>query len=142
MREIGREFRTIGLQIGYRYDDSPICVPDGSPPPADDPATYVPSARPGARAPHVWLRDGRSILDLFGRGFVLLRFGDADGAPLSAAAEQRGVPLTIVDVEEPEAAELYERRLVLVRPDGHVAWRADTLPENCEALIDRVRGAM
>ena len=52
------------------------------------------------------------------------------------------MPLTIVDVEEPEAAELYERRLVLVRPDGHVAWRADTLPENCEALIDRVRGAM
>jgi 2-polyprenyl-6-methoxyphenol hydroxylase-like FAD-dependent oxidoreductase len=142
MREIGREFRTIGLQIGYRYDDSPICVPDNSQPPADDPATYVPSARPGARAPHVWLRDGRSILDLFGRGFVLLRFGDADGATLGIAAKRRGVPLAVVDVEEPEAAALYERRLVLVRPDGHVAWRGDALPDNCAAVIDRVRGAV
>jgi hypothetical protein len=141
MREVGREFRTIGLQIGYRYDDSPICVPDGTPPPADDPAIYVPSARPGARAPHVWLRDGRSILDLYGRGFVLLRFGDADTAAIDAAARQRSVPLIIVDLDEPEAASLYERRLVLVRPDGHVAWRADTVPDDGMALIDRVRGA-
>jgi 2-polyprenyl-6-methoxyphenol hydroxylase-like FAD-dependent oxidoreductase len=141
MREVGREFRTIGLQIGYRYDDSPICVPDGTPPPADDPAIYVPSARPGARAPHVWLRDGRSILDLYGRGFVLLRFGDADTAAIDVAARQRSVPLVIVDLDEPEAASVYERRLVLVRPDGHVAWRADTVADDGMALIDRVRGA-
>jgi hypothetical protein len=141
MREIGREFRTIGLQIGYRYDDSPICVPDGSPPPADDPATYLPSARPGARAPHAWLKDGRSILDLYGRGFVLLRFGAGDITPLDVAAAARGVPLTVVDLDEPEVADLYEQRLVLVRPDGHVAWRADAVPDNCAALIDRVRGA-
>ena len=50
------------------------------------------------------------------------------------------MPLTSVELDEPEAAALYERRLVLVRPDGHVAWRADTVPDDPVALIDRLRG--
>ena len=140
-RDVGRMFRTAGLQLGYRYESSPICVADGTPPVADDPETFVASARPGSRAPHAWLGDGRSTLDLFGRGFVLLRFGDADTTALREAAAARNVPLAIVDLDEPEAASLYERRLVLVRPDGHVAWRGDEAPDNADALIDRVRGA-
>ena len=77
-------FRTIGLQLGYRYEGSPIVVPDGTPAPPDDPENFVASARPGSRAPHVALADGSSMLDLYGRGFVLLRFGaDApDGADI------------------------------------------------------------
>jgi 2-polyprenyl-6-methoxyphenol hydroxylase-like FAD-dependent oxidoreductase len=142
VRDIGPEFRTIGLQIGYRYEDSPICVADGTAAPPDAAETYVPSARPGARAPHAWLGDARSVLDLFGRSFVLLRFADAPScAALQAAAARSGVPLTIVTLDEPEAAQLYERRLVLVRPDGHVAWRSDSAPADPEGLIDRVRGA-
>ena len=86
LRAIGPEFRTVGLQLGYRYEDSPICVPDGTPAPPDDPAECTPSARPGSRAPHVWLRDGRSILDLYGRGFTLLRFA---GAPPSRRDRSR-----------------------------------------------------
>jgi 2-polyprenyl-6-methoxyphenol hydroxylase-like FAD-dependent oxidoreductase len=142
VRDVGPEFRTIGLQIGYRYEDSPICVADGTDAPPDTAETYSPSARPGARAPHAWLRDGRSILDLFGRGFVLLRFGDAPTcAELQAAAASRGVPLTIKTLDDPAAAQLYECRLVLVRPDGHVAWRSDSAPPDPAGLIDRVRGA-
>jgi 2-polyprenyl-6-methoxyphenol hydroxylase-like FAD-dependent oxidoreductase len=141
LRAIGPEFRTVGLQLGHRYEDSPICVADGTPAPPDDPAEYTPSARPGSRAPHIWLRDGRSILDLYGRGFVLLRFpGAPSGSAIETAAQNRGVPLTIVSLDEPEAAALYERKLVLVRPDGHVAWRADAPPEDALALIDRLRG--
>jgi 2-polyprenyl-6-methoxyphenol hydroxylase-like FAD-dependent oxidoreductase len=140
---IERVFRTIGLQIGYRYDGSPIIVPDGTPPPEDDPAGYAPTARPGARAPHVPLGDGRSTLDLFGRGFVLLRLGAAppDPGPIAAAAKARSVPIEVVRQPEPEIARTYERALVLVRPDGHVAWRADAPPADAGALIDRVRGA-
>jgi 2-polyprenyl-6-methoxyphenol hydroxylase-like FAD-dependent oxidoreductase len=142
VREVGPEFRTIGLQIGYRYEASPICIADATAAPADAPDVYVPSARPGARAPHAWLHDGRSILDLFGRGFVLLRF---EGAPpcddLKIAAARCGLPLTTQSLDEPEAAKLYERRLVLVRPDGHVAWRANALPSDPAGLLDRVRGA-
>lgn len=141
VRDIAREFRTVGLQLGYRYEDSPICVPDGAPAPADDPESYQPSTRPGARAPHVWLRDGRSTLDLFGRDFVLLKFSDSpEATAIEAAAMARSVPLTTVELDEPEAAALYERKLTLVRPDGHVAWRADRLPDDALSLVDRVRG--
>jgi 2-polyprenyl-6-methoxyphenol hydroxylase-like FAD-dependent oxidoreductase len=142
VRDIGAMFRTIGMQIGYRYEGSPIIVPDGSPPVPDHPENFVASARPGARAPHVALADGRSMLDLYGRDFVLVRFGGApEGASIAEAAAKRGVPLRTVTVEEPAAAALYERKLVLVRPDGHVAWRGDRVPADPLALVDRVRGA-
>jgi hypothetical protein len=131
--------------LGYRYDGSPLCVPDG-PPPAEpeDPRDYRPSSHPGGRAPHAWLADGRSTLDLFGRGFTLLRFGPEapDARALGDAAMRRGVPLDIVSLDEPAISTLYRRKLVLVRPDGHVAWRGDALPDDAAALIDRVRGAL
>jgi hypothetical protein len=141
-RGIGGEFRTVGAQLGYRYENSPICVADGTPAPPDETADYVPTARPGSRAPHVWLGDGHTTLDLYGRGFVLLRFAGAPAATaIERAAAERGVPLRVVELEEPEAASLYERKLVLVRPDGHVAWRSDGVPADAGALIERVRGA-
>jgi 2-polyprenyl-6-methoxyphenol hydroxylase-like FAD-dependent oxidoreductase len=142
VRDVGAMFRTNGLQLGYRYENSSICVSDNSAAPPDEPGDYVPSARPGSRAPHVDLRDGRSILDLFGRGFVLLQFGgDApDGSSLEAAAAARGVPLESVPLHEADAASLYGCRLALVRPDGHIAWRGDALPRDAGAMIDRVRG--
>ncbi len=137
------EWFTLGMHLGYRYEDSPICRPDGTAPTADEPGTYVPTARPGSRAPHAWLRDGRSTLDLFGRGFTLMGLGaDAsEAAPLIEAAARRRVPLTFVRLDEPEVLTLYERRLVLVRPDGHVAWRDDRAPDDPLAVIDCIRGA-
>jgi hypothetical protein len=142
LRDIARMFRTVGVQLGYRYERTPICVPDGTPPPADEPEAYVPTARPGSRAPHVWLADGRSTLDLFGDGFVLLSLGPETSEPsaLAAAAAKRQMPFRVVTLHEPEVLRLYERRFVLVRPDGHVAWRGDKVPADVETLVDRVRG--
>ncbi len=131
-----------GIALGYRYDPSPIVWPDATPPPADSIMTYAQTSRPGSRAPHAWLAGGRSTLDLFGRGFVLLRFaGGSAGAALAAAAAARGVPLSVVDIGDREIAEFYETTLVLVRPDGHVAWRGAVDPDDALAVIDRVRGA-
>jgi hypothetical protein len=89
------------------------------------------------------LADGRSTLDLFGRGFMLLGFGaEADeAAPLLAAARQRGVPMSFTAIAEPDIAALYQHKFVLVRPDGHVAWRADRIPDDAPGLVDVVRGA-
>ncbi len=138
-----REWNTLGMHLGYRYDPSPVCVPDGSDAAPDDPGDYIPCARPGSRAPHVWLDDGRSTLDLFGRTFVLLCLGAGapDAAPLADAARRCGMPLEIVDLAEPAIEAAYEKPLVLVRPDGHVAWRGDAPPADPEAIIDTVRGA-
>ena len=99
------------------------------------------AARPSR--PACLASDGRSTLDLFGRGFTLLRLAaDAPGGErLRAAAAGAGVPMSVVALDEPEIAALYQCRLVLVRPDGHVAWRADREPDDAQAVIDVVRGA-
>jgi 2-polyprenyl-6-methoxyphenol hydroxylase-like FAD-dependent oxidoreductase len=131
-----------GVMLGYRYDNSPLVWPDGTPVPPDPSHPYVQTARPGARAPHVWLKDRRSTLDLFGRGFVLLRLGSAPppADPIVAAAQRKGVPLASIAIDQPDVLAAYERALVLVRPDGHVAWRADAAPADADALIDAVCG--
>jgi 2-polyprenyl-6-methoxyphenol hydroxylase-like FAD-dependent oxidoreductase len=149
-----RHHDTDGIALGYRYDPSPIVYPDGTEAPSDAVREYAPTARPGHRAPHAWLDGGpppaagirvpggRSTIDLFGEGFSLLDFGaPADAQLLVRAAASRGVPVAVTAIDDEVIAELYQRRLVLVRPDGHVAWRADEAPADCGAVIDRVRGA-
>ena len=135
------EWFTLPTHLGYRYDSSPVVIPDGTPPPDDPPMIYTQTARPGSRAPHVWLADGQSTLDLFGRGFVLLRFDPkVDTSSLELAARKSRMPLTVVDLDHHEARALYVNRLVLVRPDGFVAWRGDSLPFDSKTLVDTVRG--
>ena len=138
-----QEFKSLGIAMGYEYAASPVIVPDGSPAPPDEPSVYVQTARPGHRAPNCWLKDGKSTIDLFGGGFVLLCFGKEmfSKRRLVDAARKVGLPLEVLAIPDAEAARLYERRLVLVRPDGMVAWRADSLSDDVEQLLDRVRGA-
>jgi 2-polyprenyl-6-methoxyphenol hydroxylase-like FAD-dependent oxidoreductase len=138
------EWHTLGVQLGFRYSGSPLCIGDGSAEPPDRTDVYVPTSQAGHRAPHVWLDDGRSTLDLFGRGFVLLRLGANAPAvdDLVEAAMRRRMPLTVTDLDQPPVSEAYQKRLVLVRPDGHVCWRGDELPGDALHLIDTVRGAL
>ena len=142
LRESTRvEWESLGLQIGHRYDDSPICIPDGTPPVPDDFRIYVPTARPGSRAPHAWLAEGKSILDLFGAAFVLLVFSESpDTEKLVDAFARRSVPLVVERIKDENIAALYEMPLVLVRPDGHVAWRGTEIAHP-ELVVDTVRGA-
>lgn len=138
-----QEFQSLGLALGYSYPDSPLIVPDGSPAPLDDPDVYVQTARPGHRAPHYWLNEGRSTIDLLGRGFVLLCLGEEaerDCEIMRFARELR-MPLEKVVLKQPEVVVLYERRLILVRPDGMVAWRGEALPDDSQELLNHVRGA-
>jgi hypothetical protein len=134
----------LGVILGARYDGLPLIASDAAPP-EESLERYRPSDVPGGRAPHLWLDGGRgpgsSLFDRFGRGFTLLRVGDAshDVALLTEAASARGMPLTIVDVDLPQARELYGCKLYLVRPDFYIAWRGDELPD-AGALLDRVAG--
>ena len=144
LRTRAKEFKndSPGIEFGYRYSQSPICIPDGPEPPEDDQGNYTPTTWPGARAPHVWLKDGRSTLDQFGKGFTLLVLSSKQTgiSAFTAAAKRAGLPLDVVALDEPPVRETYGRSLVLVRPDGHVAWRGDAIPDNPGAIIDHVRG--
>jgi 2-polyprenyl-6-methoxyphenol hydroxylase-like FAD-dependent oxidoreductase len=131
-----------GLNFGYFYECSPIIAYDGESPPAYTIDDFRQSTVPGCRTPHLWLRDGRSLYDVLGSDFTLLRLDpEVDVDSLVAAAARRRVPVTVLDVDAEQAAALYPCKLLLSRPDQHVAWRGNGPPDDPMALIDHVRGA-
>jgi 2-polyprenyl-6-methoxyphenol hydroxylase-like FAD-dependent oxidoreductase len=137
----GEEFASLGVQLGARYDNSPVIAGDGSAASPDDPAIYAPSSVPGGRAPHLWLDGHRSLYDQLGKGFTLLRFNrSAQTGALEHAAKAAKMPLDVVDIASEPGRDLYERDLAVVRPDMVVAWRGNRLPEDCAALVARVTG--
>ncbi|MDW3684517.1 FAD-dependent monooxygenase [Cupriavidus sp. CV2] len=121
---VSKEFNIPGLQLGVRYAGSPIVASDAAAPPPDDPNRYVPSAYPGARAPHAVV-GGKVLFDLFGRDFTLLAFTQSDTGAWTQAAQRNGMQLDVVRVDDDAARSLYGAELVLIRPDHHVAWRGD-----------------
>ena len=138
-----QQYCAAGLNFGYYYDQSPIIAYDGEPHPPYSMGDFTPSTVPGCRTPHLWLRDGRSLYDALGPDYTLIRFGPAvDVTALLAAAQDRQLPLHLLDIAAAEATAPYHEKLVLSRPDQHIAWRGDTPPADPHALIDRVRGAM
>jgi len=142
-RGAGNERLHESVKLGYCYEGSPVICPEREMAIAKR-ETFRQLCRSGARAPHAWISEGHSTLDLFGDGFVLLRFGKNSVAvnKIVDAAAACAVPLAVHDINDGKIAELYERELVLVRPDGHVAWRGDVCPDDALALIDQVRGAV
>src|SRR5262245_12703329 len=135
------EFRSLGLVLGYRYRDSPILVADGTDPTPEQVTEYHPSAHPGCLAPHLWLEDGSSLYDHLGPGYTLLARSPQTGAALGGATAAGGLRPKVLPVADLRSAQLYEAGMALVRPDQHVAWRGDRLPDDAAALLDRVRGA-
>jgi 2-polyprenyl-6-methoxyphenol hydroxylase-like FAD-dependent oxidoreductase len=137
-----QQFACAGLNFGYFYDDSPIIAHEEESAPAYTMHEYTPSTVPGCRTPHLWLGDGRSLFDAVGPWFTLLRFDPGiDVSGLELAAGRVGVPLKVLDVQGDDVPCAYRHRLLLDRPDRHVAWRGDELPADPAALIDLVRGA-
>jgi len=130
-----------GVELGYRYDDSEIVV--GEPgAPAVDPIEYRPSTWPGSRLPHVFLSNGDSIHDRLGPYFTLLCLEEIDANVIQQAATKLKIPLEILYLMEPGLISIYERNLILVRPDQHVAWRGNALPNDIYELLSRVTGRL
>jgi len=130
-----------GLNFGYYYDASPIIAYDGEPPPRYTMDDFTPSTVPGCRTPHVWLDDGRSLYDALGADYTLLRFDrNVDVRMLVEAARSARVPLDVLDVSAEQAPAVYRHKLVLSRPDQHVAWRGDAVPPDADRLIAIVSG--
>jgi hypothetical protein len=139
----------LGIELGYRYVDSPLLVSEQETMPAPDPDAidYSPSAWPGCRLPHRWLADGSALQDHLGPDYTLLCIAAGDArqarmAPLMQAMQQHGVPCQQLCLEEPGLRSTYQADLLLLRPDLHVAWRGDQLPtgEALQHLVARVTG--
>lgn len=117
-----------GKILGLRYNDSPIIAhePDGKEPPHNS-TDYFPSTWPGVRPPHVLLQHRKMpIFDTLGKGYTLIDFDTRSGITerFAKEAKKMGIPFKAVDIpDDPNARKLWERDLVLIRPDGHVAWR-------------------
>ena len=141
-----REFQTLGVVLGSRYEDSPIVISDGSAPPEEHHARYQPSAHPGCLAPHAWLADGRTLYDRLSQGFTLLwldNSGERLAGEISAAASTNGVPLVVLDLRSERLATLYEAPLALIRPDQYVAWRGSRAdPVELILTVMRMGGAI
>ena len=120
----------IGAELGYRYVDSPIIcdIPGG---PEHLFRDYRPTTWPGARLPHVWLADAMPIQDRIGDGYTVLRLGgtSADTSDLELALRSYGAPVSALDIPDAAARDLYERDIILLRPDMHVVWRGNRLDD-------------
>ncbi|KAL3496210.1 FAD binding domain-containing protein [Aspergillus germanicus] len=136
----GPDTKDFGLELDLRNDFSPCIVPDGTVALPWDVNVYVPSTRPGSRAPHVFLKDGGvSVYDLFGKEWTLMQFVNGNGEDvvkvdaLLELAEELRFPLKHFVLQEDEhVRRLWQRNLVLVRPDAHVAWRGNEAPDRDE----------
>lgn len=153
------EFDAHGVEMNQRYKSDAV-VADGQMEPAfelDAELHYQPTTWPGARLPHVWVFDHDtsakvSSLDLCGNGAFTLLTGPG-GEAWEVAAQTIGaefdLPITVHLIgprrkhadhtgDWARASEISDNGCVLVRPDHHVAWRAEELAHDPEAELRRV----
>ncbi|WP_055496927.1 FAD-dependent monooxygenase [Streptomyces albus] len=139
------QIENTGIHFGYRYSSSPLVLAEqadtGEAPPTWRWTGITPSTWPGSRAPSVRLPDGTPLLDRLSRGFTLVDFSGKElGRDAATAADKRGIPLEVLTVDDPHARGVWERSLVLVRPDQHIAWRGETPPADWSEVLDPVSG--
>ncbi|MDR6636291.1 2-polyprenyl-6-methoxyphenol hydroxylase-like FAD-dependent oxidoreductase [Phyllobacterium sp. 1468] len=131
----------IGAELGYRYVGSPIIwdEPGG---PEHLFREYNPTTWPGARLPHIWIGEGDAVQDRIGRGYTLLRLGEspAETSALQQEFKSLGAPFEILDIAAGKARDIYGYDLILLRPDMHIVWRGNRLPEDIAGLAALATG--
>jgi hypothetical protein len=131
----------LGIHFGYRYDSSPIVCHEDGPGPRWEWGRIPPSTWPGGRAPSIFTAGQTPVFDLLGKDFTLVDLSDRHaGKDLAAEASERGIPMRYLPLGDNTVREPWERDLVLIRPDQHVAWRSDRVPDHWAAVLERVTG--
>jgi len=116
------ENECFGIEHGFIYEGSPILADGSAAPFPFDPVVYRPTTTPGARLPSTFLKDGTALYDHLGTHFTLIDFRGGDPSPFVDAASRRQIPLSILQLEEPDLKGVYGQDMLLVRPDHHIAW--------------------
>lgn len=136
-----RQYCAGGLNFGYFYDRSPIILYDGETAPAYTIDTFASSTVPGCRLPHFWFANARSIYDALGMGYTLLRFNPSvEIEPLVREAARGNIPLKTLDIRPCDRLAVFREDLILARPDFHIAWRGNRLPDDLAVLIGKMQG--
>lgn len=140
-----RLYESMGIEIGYRYGSGILQGGGANAAQSSDVTQYVPDASPGARLPVAFLSDGAAVQDrLDPKGMTLIHFPDADASEIEALvgeAAKVGMPLTPLALDGSALAPVFAASLLLIRPDGHVAWRGAGIAGKAAELVDLVRGA-
>lgn len=132
-----------GIELGYRYDGSPVIAPEPGDRPDADSFSYSPSTWPGTRVPQIWLRDGSALQDHLARGYTLLHtqpLTEAD-ARLARAFRRLGAPFAVLRFDADTAGTPFEGYpLMLIRPDLHIVWRGRQPASDPDALAALATG--
>ena len=109
-----------------------------------NPRKYIPTARPGHRAPHIWLEEGVSIYDKFGKNFTLLVISNdiSDANILICEAKNIGIPIKLLQINDQDVLNLYKNKYVIIRPDLMVAWRSDSIPDKPVDILNKITGVI
>ena len=127
------------LTLAFQHSNSSIIVherdEDGNIVRASSYREYRYPAMPGCRAPHVALPGSESILDLFGKTFVILVIGgeESDLTDLREEFGKRSIPLQLFCFPRFPDFAVYDRKYFLIRPDGIICWRSDSQPSALES---------
>jgi len=140
--EAPKSAAVVGAELGYRYVDSPIIARERGEGPPHEVEKYVPTTWPGARLPHAWIKPGLAVHDCIKDGYTLLRLGKdgADASALGEAFAAIGAPFDVLDIAPVAPREVYGFDYILVRPDLHVVWRGNRLPEAPRELARMATG--
>lgn len=133
----------LGIELGYRYIDTSILIHEPGEGPDPDSRQYTPTTWPGARIPHVWLKDGSALQDRLGGGYTLLKIGTQvpDTSGLESAMAATGAPFDVRTFDDEHALEILQGySLILLRPDLHVAWRGRKAPSDPQLIARVVAG--
>jgi 2-polyprenyl-6-methoxyphenol hydroxylase-like FAD-dependent oxidoreductase len=141
LQEEASQIDNAGVEFDIRHAGSPVICHEPGPPPPWSWREIAATTWPGNRAPSMRLPDGSALFDHFGTELTLVDMTeDGIGGPLARHAHTRGIPMTHLEVRSADVRRVWQRDLVLVRPDQHVAWRGDRPPADWDVLLDHVTG--
>lgn len=136
-----RVHEMVGAEQNYTYAGSPLIASEADAETSWETVRYLPTTEPGARIPHIWLKDRVAMQDVLGADYTFVDLtGMADASAVKAAFDTLGAPLRILSRNEEHVRMVYGCRYLLVRPDLHIVWTGNSLPSDPQSLAGLAAG--